>query len=455
MKKVFIFSMLALILISGIYTPNSLQAQSKVQTYDEIMAPFIKDNGPGYAIQIDKGGNTIYKKIFGKADLELDINLQQDHVFRIGSITKQFTAACILKLMEEGKLNLKDDIQKYWPNFPSNGHTITVEHLLTHTSGIKSYTGMEIWDEETRKKDFTVEELINYFKDEPMDFAPGEKFAYNNSGYILLGFIIEKVSGMNYAEYLQNNIFEPFNMQDSYYGEHERIIKNRVKGYDKNDEGNVINAPYLSMTQPYAAGSILSTTNDLIKWNRAVMHGKFISKASLAMAHNDFTLNDGSKTGYGFGWGLVDLKGSQGVRHSGGINGFLTAGAYFLEEDVTLIVLSNCNCNSPEPFFVKLAAQAVGKPILPPKAIDVSPKLMDLYAGNYELSPDFIINILHNEGKLIGKAPGQPDVEMVPVREHGFVIEEINAKVMFNLKDGKVESLTLYQNGEHLAKRIE
>jgi len=195
MKKLKLLILALSLLIGSLYGQEPKQ-------FDKILkGQFVE--GPGYAVLIQKNGKTIYEKAIGMANLENSVPLTPNHIFRIGSITKQFTAVAILQLMEQGKLKLDDEITKFIPDYPTHGQKITIQHLLNHTSGIKSYTSMESWDSEVRKKDFTPETLIDLFKDEPMDFNPGEEFRYNNSGYILLGYIIEVITGDSYENYIE------------------------------------------------------------------------------------------------------------------------------------------------------------------------------------------------------------------------------------------------------------
>jgi CubicO group peptidase (beta-lactamase class C family) len=347
--------------------------------FDSLFEAEVKPDGPGMAILIAKNGKVIYRRAIGKANLEHNIDLKPEHVFRIGSITKQFTAVAIMQLIEQGKLSPDDEITKFIPDYPTHGNRITVSHLIHHTSGIQSYTGMAGWDDETRKKDFTVAALVDYFKNEPMEFLPGEQWNYNNSGYILLGFIIEKVSGKSYGEYLQKNMFTPLGMKNSYYDHAGTIIPNRAQGYAVRDEG-VINAPYLSMTQPYAAGSILSTVDDMLIWNNALMSGKVISKTSLEKALIPVTLNNGKKTNYAYGLIIGDLDGSKTIEHSGGINGFLSNGIYFPQEDVYVIGFSNSEGHPPSALTVRLGAVAIDKPFEYAE-IKVDPKIFSQYTG--------------------------------------------------------------------------
>ena len=431
----------------------TVSSQELTQQLDEVVQDFHKE-GPGYSIIITKDGETIYHNAVGLANLELEVPLSTDHIFRIGSITKQVTACAILQLIEEGKLDLQDDITKFYPGYPSHGKSITVEHLLTHTSGIKSYTGMEKWDSEVRKQDFTVAGLIDFFKDEPMDFDPGTAFSYNNSGYILLGYIIEKASGMSYEDYVEKEMFAPLGMHDSYYGHPEEILPRRTSGYSQGPDG-YINAPFLSMTQPYAAGSLLMTVGDLAIWNKAVFADEVISKESRDKAHTDYILSTGESADYGYGWTFAKLEGSPVITHGGGINGFSTDAAYLPEEGLFIAVFSNCNCLNPGRLMQRLARTAIGKPYIKPKRVDVSEEELNSYVGEYEIAPGFIVTVSTKEGKLLAQPTGQAQVELVPIGERRFAIEVVEAEIQFNQSDtGEVNSLTLFQGGEHQAKKI-
>ena len=218
----------SLALASGVYSQNKNTAE-----YDKILTTQFKNDGPGCAALIMKKGEVIYRKAFGKANLELNVSMQAGMIFRIGSITKQFTAVAILQLEEQGKLSVQDEITKFIPEYPTHGYKITVEHLLTHTSGIKDYTAMKEWTGELQRKDMTPKEIVDFFKDQPMDFEPGTKFQYDNSGYILLGYIIEKASGEPYAQYLENHIFEPLGLKNTSYEKPTFILKTGWRGIAK------------------------------------------------------------------------------------------------------------------------------------------------------------------------------------------------------------------------------
>ena len=218
-------TLLGNILQAAPQTPAPLAAQ-----VDSLLSSVYKSGEPGAALLIMKDGQVLVRKAYGMADLELGIPLEPDMVFRIGSMTKQFTAVAALMLIEQGKLALADPITKFLPDYPIQGKTITIEHLLTHTSGIQSYTDMDSWRPLLRK-DMNLTELIGVFKDQPMQFAPGERWRYNNSGYVLLGAVIEKVAGMSYESFLQKNIFDPLGLKNTFYGSATRVIPRRIPGY--------------------------------------------------------------------------------------------------------------------------------------------------------------------------------------------------------------------------------
>ena len=419
--------------LAGSLHPVSAQLSDAAATaeFDRIFQEYYKADGPGAAVLVAKKGKIIYQKAIGKADLELDVPLRPDHVFRIGSVTKQFTAAAILRLAEEGKLTLNDELTKFIPDYPTLGKRITVEQLLNHTSGIKSYTNMEAWDAQTRRKDFTPTELVDYFKSQPMEFEPGTDWNYNNSGYILLGFIIEKVSGKTYAEYIDEQFFKPLGMKNSYYGDVQPIIKNRADGYSQGGpNGAYTHAEYLSMTQPYAAGSLLSTVEDLFTWTKAVHSGKVLKPESLKKAFTPYMLPNGYDTRYGYGWQIGNLLGTATVEHGGGINGFLSILLYVPGEDVCVAMLSNCDCSPPSEAAAKMAAALLGKPFQPLfKTVDV--KLLEEYVGVYENLKKEQRFITVDNGQLFSQRPGGSKFKIVPYGRDQFFFENSFARISF------------------------
>jgi D-alanyl-D-alanine carboxypeptidase len=367
---------------------------------DELMSKAYPADEPGAAVIVVREGRTLLRKGYGMADLELGVRVEPDMVFRLGSITKQFTAVSVLMLAEQGKLSLADDVTKFLPDFPTNGKAVTVEHLLTHTSGIKSYTSIPAWRAMWRK-DMTVQELIDLFKSEPADFAPGEEWRYNNSGYILLGAIIEKVSGQSYEEFVRRNIFEPLGMKNSFYGSATRIIPRRVPGYSRRPNG-FENAQYLSMTQPYAAGSLLSTVDDLALWDAALYAERPVKQASLARAFTPYVLKDGNPTGYGYGWAKATYEGHDVIAHGGGIHGFSTYALRIPDRRVFVAILQNRDSGpqSPENLARKLAAIAIGKPFRPPVAVTLQPTELEPLAGVYQINAKETYSVRAEGGQL-------------------------------------------------------
>lgn len=356
------FSLLLMLLLTSCLLPTHSFGQNLRIVFDSLLIQRFSVSDPGAAVLIMKDGKPLYLKAFGKADLEFNIEMAPNHIFAIGSITKQFTACAILKLSQEGKLSLQDPVTKFIPGYPTHGHHITLEHLLTHSSGIKSITEMKKWTHEVQKQNFSPAELINFIKDEPNDFAPGEQFHYSNSGYILLGYIIEIASGKSYQEYLHDTFFGPLGLTNTSYSSHSRIIPGRVAGYQK-DKGYYENADYLSVTQPYAAGSVLSTVEDLYRWQEAVMNGQVISLQSLQQAHTPYQLKNGTLAPYGYGWRLGNIQGSKSVKHGGLVNGYAAFSLYLPVEKVFVAIFTNCDCNQDlEELASQLAAVAIHKP---------------------------------------------------------------------------------------------
>lgn len=420
---------------------------------DALAKEVLFEKQTGLSIAVHKDGETIYHQAFGKANLELDVDMHKDNIFRIGSITKQFTSLSILKLAEQGKLDIQDPIQKYLPDYNTEGKTITIEHLLTHTSGIPSYTGAPQWDQEMRKRDFTTIDLINEFATDSLEFDPGTQWKYNNTGYVMLGYIIEKLSGLSYADYIQQHLFKPLGMKSSYYGDVQKIIPLRATGYDRDDEGNLVNSYYLSMTQPHAAGSILSTVSDLAKWNDAVFDYKIVSKESLIKAHTPYTLTDGNSTGYGYGWGIGEKYGKQTIAHGGGINGYLSMGIYYPEEDLYVAVLSNCTCLSPDDLANKIGATVLGIDY-EIKEIELTEDELKKFEGQYEIMSSMVLKVFLDEGKLMTQLTGQPAAQIFPSAPNKFFLKVVDAQLEFDVVDDMVQGLTLFQGGQQIKGKL-
>jgi CubicO group peptidase (beta-lactamase class C family) len=415
---------------------------------DAVVASYFKPNEPGAAVLVMRDGKPLLRKGYGLADVELGVPIQPDHVFRIGSITKQFTSVAILQLVEQGKIKFDDPITKFFPDYPTQGKTITIEHLLTHTSGIQSYTGKDNFISGIRN-DLTPLQLIDTFKNDPMQFAPGEKYAYNNSAYVILGAIIEKITGQSYADYITANVFAKAGLTQTYYDDPIRIIPKRVGGYDKSGD-KPRNARYVSTSIPYSAGSILSTVDDLAKWSEAVTAGKLVSLDLLKRAWTPYKLTSGEPTAYGYGWHLNDLLGSRVIAHGGGIMGFSAHAMWMPDEKVFVSVLSNTEDTpiSTEYLSRRLATYALGKPWNPVE-IQLTEEQLREYEGVYKIDEKTTRVITVDNGKLFTQRTGGARLPALPrARDQFFYKDSFTTMDFERGADGKVTAMVMTQNGK-------
>lgn len=353
MKKIF----LALLLSITFFNLSFAQLTKKI---DSIVQSGFKDpNTPGGVFLVSKKGNIIYEKAFGKANLELNVNMTTDNVFQIGSMTKQFTAISILILEQQGKLNVNDPVSKYVPDYPS-GNSITIHQLLTHTSGIRDFTKMKTLPE-IAQKEMSPKMMVDFFKNEPVDFKPGEKFDYNNSGYVLLGYVIELVSGEKYEDFIRKNIFEKSGMNNSFYASDRKIIKSRAYGYHEKSDG-FVNKTIINFSVPFASGSLMSTAEDMLKWQKAINNNLILDAAHTQKAFTKYKLNSGEEFSYGYGWHLKDINGIPDREHGGSIFGFKSMAVYVPEKDIYVIGFSNCDCHSPTQIIKDIAGLIVNSP---------------------------------------------------------------------------------------------
>ncbi|HIL90383.1 MAG TPA: class A beta-lactamase-related serine hydrolase, partial [Gemmatimonadetes bacterium] len=269
-----------------------------------------------------------------------------DASYEIGSITKQFTAAAVLLLAEEGKLDLDADLTDYL-DFNTQGYSVPVRRLLDHTSGIKGYTEMPIFGELSSSK-LPRDTLVRMVENEPFEFEPGTALIYNNSAYFLLGLIIEEVSGESYEDFIERRLFDASEMKDSYYCSETAVKTNRAHGYDVPEPNRVIRKRYLDHTWPYAAGSLCSTTSDLVAWNRALHSGELLSTSSYSAMTTPAPLEDGTRVRYAMGLTVADQGGHRVIAHGGGINGFTSDGRYYPDDDLIIVVLQN-STGAPGP----------------------------------------------------------------------------------------------------------
>jgi D-alanyl-D-alanine carboxypeptidase len=414
-QRTWLVPVLFVLLLAGSASRSAAQATaaSPIATRIEaVLKAAFPATGPGAAVIVVKDGKVLARQAYGMASLELGVPLRPDSVFRLGSVTKQFTAAGIMMLVEQGKLVLQDPIEKYLPGYPTQGHVITVEHLLTHTSGIQSYTDIPGWMAGKVMADLSVQELVDGFKNEPMQFAPGTQYRYNNSAYVLLGAIIEKVSGQTYEQFVNERIFKPAGMRSAYYGSNGPIIPKRAQGYT-GGSASPQNARYLSMTQPYAAGSLSAAVDDLAAWDAALYTETLLKASSLEQMWRPYKLKDGTSTDYGYGWSVSKLRARPTVEHGGGIFGFSTYVLRVPGDRVYVAVLCNSDSPAAAPSYIakRVGAIAIGNPYPEPAAVQVDPKTLARYAGVYQIDSGVRRTVVVEGGRLFTQRAGGARLE--------------------------------------------
>lgn len=431
-------------------------AQTKVSNQelntrvDEYLNALVKQDRFSGAVLLARDGKVLLSKGYGMANFEDETPNTPQTKFRLGSITKQFTAMATLILQERGKLSVQDSVCKYVENCPQSWQPITIHNLLTHTSGIPNLTSFP----DFRKiKMFPSSPLegIAIFKDKPLEFAPGEKFNYSNSGYMLLGYIVEQAAGQAYADFLRENIFQPLGMKNTDYDVNSAIVKHRASGYTRSANG-IANADYINMTIPFAAGGLYSTVEDLYLWDRAFYTEKLVSKKSLEAMNTPF------KNGYGYGVGIGEQYGLKVIEHGGGIEGFSTDLARFPVENATVIVLSNIDSANTGGVAKHLGGILLSDKISMPTVINVSPQVLQQYEGRYQVADNAPTEDISVDGNHLNiKVSDGNEVNIVPVAKDEFVMEDDFAGHFIFHRDqsGNVESYTFkVPRFERLSKRL-
>ena len=355
---------------------------------------------PGISIGVQQGGEVVFAGGFGYADLENEIPATADTVYRIGSVTKQFTAAAAMLLVEEGKLDLSADLREYLPDYDTQGFEVPVERLLNHTSGIKGYTEMpEFW--ERSRLDLGHEAMLELFSEPPFEFEPGDRYQYNNSGYYLLGVLIERLSGMSYTGFLEARLFEPLGLQRTHYLRNGPLVPGRAEGYEVGEDGGFVNDEPLSMELPYAAGSLGASVLDLLAWQRALAAGRAVSSAGYERMTALGSLVNGDPVHYGYGLSLGEEHGLARVSHGGGINGFRAQLAYYPEAELGIAVLINAGSGRPGVLANRIARTALGmeQPVV--NEVEVPEPDLRRCAGTYDpgRSP---VTVRFEDGSLFG-----------------------------------------------------
>lgn len=438
-------------ILSLLFAANALLAQTvsgiKGNRLDSIFTAYTKNYLFNGSVLVYEKGQVLLSKGYGIANANYQIPCSPQTKFKLASVSKHFTACAILQLAEKGKINLKEPISKIIPDYP-NGNKITVHHLLNHTSGIPNFTSFPEYDSLWRTQYHSLPQLIDHFKNRPLDFEPGAQWSYSNSAYILLSYIIEKASGLSFNEYMQKNIFDALGMKNSGVFDNTKPYSNLANGYYEENE-KLYNVNFIDMTVPSGAGALFSTTEDLLIWYKALIGNKILTKESFKkMCSSD------NKEKYGYGLGIDTIKGIQMLSHGGGIEGFATHVAYFPEKDAAVIILKNVD-NLNLFSAPKVARQVLfGWPLTlpaPRKIAQVNPEIYKNYCGDYELMPGFVMTVRTRENRIFTQATSQPEIEIYPESETKFFVKVVDAQIEFKkTDDGKSYTLFLYQGGQTL-----
>ncbi len=434
------------LLLLGSVAVCSAQTATKI---DEYMQALIKLDRFSGAILVAKDGKVIRSAAYGLANAEWNIPNQPDTKFRIGSITKQFTAMAIMMLQERGKLCVSDPMCEYVPDCPTRWQPITIHELLTHTSGIPDYVEFPDFPE-IQALPATPEELIARFRDKPLRFTPGEKFEYCNSGYVLLGFIIERLSGQPYQDFLQQNIFNVLKMKDTGYDTHAAIVMHRAAGYEK-DAGKLENAKYIDPSNAYAAGALYSTVKDLMIWDQALYTNKLVSAKTLQEIFTPY------KELVGYGWAIGTMFNRRIQHHNGGIDGFVSNFVRFPDDKVLIVVLSNRDGVPVDSISKDLAAIVFGEKYELPKArtvVKLDPAKYRHYVGTYRVTADIALTVTNEGDRFFAKLSGNDEkFELFPESETEFFSETPPVDLVFARdSQGDISGVTI--NGEYQGKKM-
>jgi CubicO group peptidase (beta-lactamase class C family) len=408
---------------------------------------------PALSIAVIRGRDTVVMKGYGMADVENEVPATAQTVYRIGSVTKQFTSVAVMQLIEQGKLSLDDEITKYVPHAPTHGRRILVRHLLNHTSGIPSYTDVGPIFGRVMRQDLSHDSLVAVVKDDSLQFEPGTHMYYNNTGYFLLGMIIERVTGKPYGDYLRDVLFTPNGLSSTIYCGNTPLIKHRARGYSAGPNG-LVNADFISMDLPYAAGSLCSTVGDLAAWTRLLHAGRLVSASSFASMTTPVKLPSGRPMRYAFGLVADSVETHRRIHHGGGINGFISELAYYPADSLTVVVLSNSDAGPSSQIADNIARTAFGLPLQgPPERptdLPIPADELTKLAGNYRITwPDGSRRSarVYAEGQqLMIQMESQPAVRLMKQSApNTYATANQPGRIVFDVANGAVTGFYLDQ----------
>lgn len=431
--------------------PPDFQAKA-----DAYLKSWYPDSGPGAAVIVTEGGKTVYARGRGLADIEAKRPITPDTVFRLGSITKQFAAATVLQLAQEGKLSLDDPLSKFLPDYPQPGASSTVRQLLNHTSGVQSYTGIPGWMvEENTNRRYSTAELINVFKTIPSPSKPGEKWDYNNSGYVLVGAVIEAVTGRPWHQEVADRFARPLKLASLRYGVGEEKIPGMAKGYREKDD-RPAPALKIDMSVPHAAGALVGSVKDLAAWANALHHGTVLPQPLYQQMITPTALADGKTEPYGFGIGLGEVRGRKQIGHGGGIFGFSTNSLYIPEKDLFVAVFANSEDPpvSSSMAATKLAALAIGEPFAEFQTVAFDEKQIEPLLGLYKIDGEETERrFFLRDGQLYTQRTGGPQSKVYYAGNNRFHYGPMSLN-WFEMKTSAAGKpvMAMHQNGAEKAE---
>ena len=427
------------------------RADSLVLTY------LAESHAPGASFAVIRGTDTLAYGAYGLANVEAARAPTTATIYEIGSNTKQFTSAAIMKLVEQGRVKLDDDLSTYVPEFPLHGRHVSIRQLLTHTSGIHDYTSSPEWPK-TWGQVLSPDAIIKFVAADTFDFAPGTAYRYDNTGYVLLGMVIEKASGQKYAKYIDAQFFKPLGLRETSYCPSRTSDPAFALGYTKGPNA-IERAQFLDLSHPFAAGALCSSVGDFAKWQRALASGRAVSPASYALMSTADTLTNGRRINYGFGLVPGTFAGHATVSHTGGIPGFATAAAYVADDSLSIVVFTNYDRESPQRVVQNLLRVAYGEAPVAARAAPargtvaaLSPADRDAIVGTYALQlpsgQALPIKFFVDGTRLMAQAQGQPANEIHYLGNYAFGVDFDPAlRFTFTIDGGKATKVALLQGG--------
>ncbi len=450
------YKLMKIKLIFILFLANSLclplwSQDTQTQKIENFLEKEYSENNPGAVILIVKNNQVIFKEAFGVSDFKKSKPIKPDMIFQIGSMTKQFTSAAVLQLVESGKVSLDDPIQKYIDYFPKKEYTITIHHLLSQTSGITEFFDIDEEEMHLLSQEHTPEQLISYYKNKPLEFEPGTRFQYSNSNYPLLGVVIEKVSGMSLKNYLNLNLFEPLQMSSTSLWYNDETKKKRIAKGHRSYQGKLTYSPEIVGSVPYAAGAIVTTVDDLLIWNRELKKRTVLTDFVVEGLITEKQTNSGIGTGYGYGFFTKELLGHRTIQHGGNLYGFTSSGLYLPTEDLFVCILSNKSLERTEEVANYLASEVLGTPSKIKDKNQLEYSKYEEYFGTYQLKDDTkLIEIFMIDDVLVLDFPEAKGTGTKLTMIDKDKMESVKVNVMVKFKrsnEGDITGFTADQNG--------